>query len=89
VILDQKEKEKAMGTLRAHGKDTGSPAVQIALLTYRINNLTEHFKLHKKDHHSRQGLLKLVNKRRRLLQYLKDNDEEKYREVVKKLDLRK
>jgi len=74
---------------KQHGKDTGSSAVQVALLTSRINNLTEHFKVHKKDVHSRHGLLKLVNKRRRLLKYLRDNDEDKYREVVKKLELRK
>ena len=89
MILEKKDKEKLMSTFKAHGSDTGSPAVQIALLTYRINNLTGHFKVHKKDHHSRQGLLKLVNKRRRLLKYLKDNDEDRYREVVKKLELRK
>lgn len=89
MVLDKKAKGELISDFKVHGKDTGSPTVQVALLTYRINNLTEHFKTHKKDHHSRQGLLKLVNKRRRLLQYLKDNDEKRYREVVKKLELRK
>ena len=87
--LDKASKEKLVTEFKQHGKDTGSPTVQIALLTSRINNLSEHFKVHKKDVHSRQGLLKLVNKRRRLLKYLRDNNVEGYREVVKKLDLRK
>lgn len=87
--LDNENRQKLVSGFKLHTKDTGSPAVQVALLTSRINNLTEHFKVHKKDIHSRQGLLKLVNKRRRLLKYLKDNNEEKYREVVKKLELRK
>lgn len=69
--------------------DTGSPEVQVALLTERINNLTEHFKTHKKDNHSRRGLLKLVNQRRRLLDYLKSNDEARYGDVIKRLGLRK
>jgi len=89
VVLDKTKKDMVVGELKFHTKDTGSPAVQIALLTSRINNLTEHFKMHKKDIHSRHGLLMLVNKRRRLLKYLKDNDENKYKEVVKKLELRK
>jgi small subunit ribosomal protein S15 len=89
VAVTKNEKGKALGDFKAHSKDTGSPAVQVALLTCRINNLTEHFKIHKKDHHSRQGLLKLVNKRRRLLKYLRENDLDRYKEVVKKLDLRK
>jgi len=89
VTLEHVKKEKVTNDLKLHDKDTGSPAVQIALLTCRINNLTEHFKVHKKDVHSRQGLLKLVNKRRSLLKYLKDNDDERYRDVVKKLELRK
>jgi len=89
VKQENADKTKLIDGFRGHGKDTGSPAVQVALLTSRINNLTGHFKVHKKDVHSRQGLLKMVNKRRRLLKYLKDNDEEKYREVVKKLELRK
>jgi len=89
VVVDNKDRKKLMEEFRSHSKDTGSPALQIALLTQRINNLTGHFKTHKKDFHSRQGLLKLVNKRRRLLKYLKDNDEKKYREIIKKLELRK
>ncbi|PIU42152.1 MAG: 30S ribosomal protein S15 [Candidatus Omnitrophica bacterium CG07_land_8_20_14_0_80_42_15] len=87
--IDKEKKQKLMGDLKMHTKDTGSPAVQVTLLTCRINNLTEHFKKHKKDIHSRQGLLKMVNRRRRLLKYLKENDETKYREVVDKLELRK
>jgi len=74
---------------RAHEKDTGSAAVQIALMTERINALTDHFKTHTRDHHSRQGLLKLVGKRRKLLNYLKVHDLEKYKEIIGKLKLRK
>lgn len=74
---------------RLHGSDTGSPEVQIALLNERINSLTEHFKNHRKDHASRRGLIKLVSKRRRLLDYLKENDTERYRQIVEKLGLRK
>ncbi|MCC6749612.1 MAG: 30S ribosomal protein S15 [Deltaproteobacteria bacterium] len=74
---------------RAHEKDTGSPEVQVALLTERINHLTEHFKTHAKDHHSRRGLLKLVGKRRRLLDYLKDKDADRYRKVIGDLGIRK
>ena len=69
--------------------DTGSPEVQVALLTARIQHLTEHFKVHKKDHHSRRGLLKLVGQRRSLLDYLKKKDLEKYRKILKELNLRK
>ncbi len=87
--VSKEKKEKAVEGFKLHGNDTGSPAVQIALLTHRINGLTEHFKVHRKDMHSRQGLLKLVNKRRGLLKYLKDNDEKKYREIIEKLELRK
>lgn len=72
-----------------HGKDTGSPEVQIALLSERIGHLTEHFKTHAKDHHSRRGLLKLVGRRRRLLDYLKAKDVERYRKVIKELGIRK
>jgi small subunit ribosomal protein S15 len=74
---------------RQHEKDTGSPEVQIALLSQRIDYLTEHFKVHKKDHHSRRGLLKLVGQRRRLLDYLKKSSVERYRNVVTSLNLRK
>ena len=69
--------------------DTGSPEVQVALLTKRITDLTEHFADHKKDHHSRQGLLKMVNKRRKLLDYLKDKDQSRYRELISRLGLRR
>ncbi|WP_207645825.1 30S ribosomal protein S15 [Geosporobacter ferrireducens] len=74
---------------KVHESDTGSPEVQIALLTTRINELNEHLKIHKKDHHSRRGLLKMVGKRRNLLNYLKDKDIARYRSVIEKLGLRK
>jgi len=74
---------------RRHERDSGSPEVQIALLTDRIKTLTEHFKVHKKDHASRRGLLMLVGQRRRLLDYLKRTDEDKYRDLIKELGLRK
>ncbi|MGP8154190.1 MAG: 30S ribosomal protein S15 [Smithella sp.] len=84
------EKRKAViADYRLNEKDTGSPEVQIALLSARIEYLTEHFKEHKKDHHSRRGLLKLVGQRRRLLNYVKDKDIERYRNVIKRLGLRK
>lgn len=84
------EKRKAIiSEYRLHDKDTGSPEVQIALLSSRIEYLTDHFKTHKKDHHSRRGLLKLVGQRRRLLNYIKDNDIERYRNIIKRLGLRK
>ncbi|MFM7059576.1 MAG: 30S ribosomal protein S15 [Actinomycetes bacterium] len=74
---------------RLHESDTGSPEVQVAILTERINHLTEHLKVHKKDHHSRRGLLMLVGRRRRLLDYLKRNDVERYRALIAKLGLRR
>lgn len=74
---------------RVHETDTGSPEVQIAMLTERINHLNEHLKIHKKDHHSRRGLLKMVGKRRGLLDYLMKNDIDRYRDIVSKLNLRK
>ncbi len=74
---------------RLHQTDTGSPEVQVALLSHRIEYLTEHFKIHAKDHHSRRGLLKLVGQRRRLLDYLKKNDYERYQSLVRRLGLRK
>ncbi|MBI4462059.1 MAG: 30S ribosomal protein S15 [Acidobacteria bacterium] len=74
---------------RLHDSDTGSPEVQIALLSERINHLTEHFKAHQKDHASRRGLIMMVSKRRRLLDYLKNNDPVRYKEIVEKLGLRK
>jgi small subunit ribosomal protein S15 len=76
------DKTAVIGEHKLHGSDTGSPEVQIALLTARINMLTEHLKLHKKDHHSRRGLLMLVGRRRRLLDYVKDRDVERYRQLL-------
>ncbi|HEY8342906.1 MAG TPA: 30S ribosomal protein S15 [Calditerricola sp.] len=72
-----------------HEADTGSPEVQVAILTEKINNLTEHLKVHKKDHHSRRGLLKMVGKRRRLLNYLREKDYARYRKLIEKLGLRR
>lgn len=90
ILIKEKEKKgQLVKNYQLHGDDTGSPAVQIALLTERINRLTEHFKEHKKDHNSRRGLLKLVNNRRRLLEYLRKMNEPHYREVIDKLSLRK
>lgn len=83
------EKSKVVKKHRRHEKDTGSVEVQVALLTGRIQELTEHFKTHEKDHHSRRGLLKLVGKRRRLLNYLMATDIERYRALVESLDLRR
>lgn len=85
----KEKKEKIIKEYKAHERDTGSSAVQIALLTDRINSLTGHFKVHKKDHHSRYGLLRLVNQRRKLLTYLKDENEKQYGELIQKLNLRK
>ena len=82
------DKAATIATYRTHETDTGSPEVQIALLTQRIRDLTEHLKMHKHDHHTRRGLLKLVGQRRRLLNYLKKNDIERYRAIVAKLGLR-
>jgi ribosomal protein S15, bacterial/organelle len=83
------EKTEIVGQHKIHDKDTGSPEVQIALITARITYLTDHFKVHKKDHHSRRGLLMLVSKRRRLLDYVRHNDEERYRTIINKLGIRK
>lgn len=82
-------KQDLINTYQLHENDTGSPEVQIALLTQRINHLNEHLKIHKKDHHSRRGLLKMVGQRRGLLNYLAKNDIDRYREIIKKLNLRK
>ena len=82
-------KSEVIAAHRAHPTDTGSPEVQIALLTDRINSLTEHLKSHPKDHHSRRGLLMLVGKRRRFLDYLKNNDVERYRSLIAELGLRR
>jgi small subunit ribosomal protein S15 len=82
-------KEQIVGDYKTHGSDTGSPQVQIALLTQRINELTEHFRTHKKDNHSRRGLLKMVSRRRKLLDYLKSKDIEQYHQIIQKLGLRR
>lgn len=87
--LHTERKQEIITTYRAHDKDTGSPEVQIALLTERITYLTDHFKTHAKDHHSRRGLLKLVSKRRHLLDYLKKTDVERYRTIIRSLGIRK
>ncbi len=89
MTLTVEAKEKIIERYQLHGEDTGSPEVQIAILTERINHLTEHLKVHKKDHHSRRGLLKMVGKRRRLLNYLKRNDAERYQALIKALGLRR
>ncbi len=89
MTLSRDDKTGIISKHRLHDSDSGSPEVQIALLTERIIYLTEHFKTHKKDHHSRRGLLKLVGRRRRLLDYLKANKVERYRAIIKELGLRK
>lgn len=88
-MLRKDEKTAIIVANRTHENDTGSPEVQIAILTSRINTLTEHLKIHKKDHHSRRGLLKMVGKRRKLLNYLKSTDIERYRATIEKLGIRK
>jgi small subunit ribosomal protein S15 len=88
-VLDTEKRQGIISQYKLHEKDTGSPEVQIALLSARIEYLTEHFKVHKKDHHSRRGLLKLVGQRRRLLDYVKKKDVERYRAVIQRLGLRK
>ncbi len=87
--LLKEKKSSIIGEYQIHEGDTGSPEVQIALLTHRINQLTEHLKLHRKDHHSRRGLLKMVGQRKRLLDYLRNKDMGRYRIIVSKLGLRK
>ena len=87
--LAKEVKSDLISLYKVHEADTGSPEVQVAILTRRIADLTEHFKTHKKDNHSRRGLLKLVSKRRRLLDYLKRNDAERYHAVISRLGLRK
>ena len=89
MALQVVQKEKVVKQYQRSGKDTGSPEVQIALLTERINSLTDHFKTHVKDFHSRRGLLKLVSQRRKLLDYLKGKDADKYRGLIERLSLRK
>ena len=89
MSLASARKQVVIERFRHHASDTGSAEVQIALLTERINHLTEHFKTHKKDHHSRQGLLKLVNQRRKMLEYLRKNALDRYKKVIDRLSLRK
>jgi small subunit ribosomal protein S15 len=88
-LLAREEKQSLISQYRTHATDTGSPEVQIAILSERIGHLTEHFKTHKKDHASRRGLLMMVSKRRRLLDYLKNYDSERYKDVIQKLGIRK
>jgi small subunit ribosomal protein S15 len=87
--MDKVQKTSLISTYRRHSTDTGSPEVQIAILSNRINHLTEHLQAHKQDHHSRRGLLKMVGQRRRHLEYLRVNDLDRYRTIVDKLGLRK
>ena len=87
--MTKERKQEIIATYATHEGDTGSPEVQIAVLTYRINELNEHFKVHPKDHHSRRGLLKLVGHRRNLLAYLQKIDIERYRSIIKRLGIRK
>jgi len=89
MALHKSEKEKILSEYATHEGDTGSPEVQVALLTLRITQLTDHFKSHKKDHHSRRGLLKLVGQRRRLLRYVKNSDEARYKNLIQRLGLRR
>jgi small subunit ribosomal protein S15 len=89
VALDKNRKADIIGSYRTHDVDTGSPEVQVALLSERITYLTEHFKVHSKDHHSRRGLLMLVGQRRRLLDYLKRKDSARYAELIQRLGIRK
>ncbi|MBR1863191.1 MAG: 30S ribosomal protein S15 [Ruminococcus sp.] len=88
-MLRKDEKTAVIEANRTHENDTGSPEVQIAILTRRISDLTEHLKVHKKDNHSRRGMYKMIGKRRNLLNYLKKNDIERYRAIIEKLNIRK
>ncbi|MDD2573149.1 MAG: 30S ribosomal protein S15 [Bacillota bacterium] len=88
-MLKDEEKQRIINGYKIHETDTGSPEVQVAILTERINQLNEHLKVNKKDHHSRRGLLKMVGKRRGLLNYLKEKDIERYRKLIEQLGLRK
>jgi small subunit ribosomal protein S15 len=88
-VLTRDRKSEIIGTYKTHDRDTGAPEVQVAILSERINYLTEHFKTHAKDHHSRRGLLKLVGQRRRLLDYLKQKDTERYADLIRRLGIRK
>lgn len=88
-MLSKDRKTEVIGTYKKHDSDTGSPEVQVAILSERITYLTEHFKTHAKDHHSRRGLLKLVGQRRRLLDYVKRKDADRYLDLIKRLGIRK
>jgi small subunit ribosomal protein S15 len=88
-VLATEKKQEIINEFKKHDSDTGSPEVQIAILTERITYLTEHFKTHKKDHHSRRGLLKLVGQRRRLLDYLKGKELDRYKKVIERLGIRR
>jgi len=89
MAIVKEQKQAIIGDYKLHENDTGSPEVQIAILSARITYLTEHFKTHQKDHHSRRGLLKLVSQRRKLLDYLKKSDKERYEKVIERLEIRK
>ena len=89
MVLLKEQKTEVIDDFKIHAKDTGSPVVQVALLTQKINYLADHFKAHKRDFHSRRGLLMMIGKRRRLLAYLKKTDLQKYQETIDKLNLRK
>ncbi|TDQ39691.1 30S ribosomal protein S15 [Aureibacillus halotolerans] len=89
MALTQERKNELIAEYKTHDQDTGSPEVQVAVLTEQINSLNEHLREHKKDHHSRRGLLKMVGKRRNLLNYLRKNDVTRYRELIQKLGLRR
>jgi small subunit ribosomal protein S15 len=89
VGLTKDRKTELIGSFKTHDSDTGSPEVQVAILSERINYLTDHFKTHAKDHHSRRGLLMLVGRRRRLLDYLRSKNEQRYAELIKRLNIRK
>jgi len=89
VALSKDRKTELIGNYKTHDSDTGSPEVQVAILSERITYLTEHFKTHAKDHHSRRGLLMLVGRRRRLLDYLKTKDVQRYADLIKRLNIRK
>ena len=89
MSITSEDKQKLIGRFQRDHKDTGSPEVQVSILTKRIKNLTEHFKVHNKDHHSRRGLLGLVSRRRKLLDYLKRKDYQTYRKTIRELQIRK
>ena len=89
MVFSTQDKKELINQFKLHDSDTGSPEVQIGLLTHRIKYLTEHLKIHKKDHHSRRGLLMLVGRRRRLLNYVKNNDVKRYRTILETLGLRR